>query len=108
MTLSVFFEPSAVEDLHGARDWYEGAVRGLGEDLVDEVWTVINRAVKWPAAAPSSEEAVPGGGTRQVHRAPVRRFPYRVVYVVIGDVLWVAAVAHTRRRPGYWRQRLPR
>jgi plasmid stabilization system protein ParE len=40
------------------------------------------------------------------HRAcPVERFPYRIVYRIAGDFLVVFAVAHTSRRPGYWRRR---
>jgi len=35
----------------------------------------------------------------------VRRFPYRVVYVVLADTIDVIAVAHAKRRPGDWRRR---
>jgi hypothetical protein len=53
---------------------------------------------------------------RQVDAAPLRfailyerdiRFPYRVVYLVVDDAIDVLAVAHAKRRPGYWRRRLP-
>jgi plasmid stabilization system protein ParE len=30
------------------------------------------------------------------------RFPYSIVYYVKGDELRIIAVAHHRRRPGYW------
>ena len=36
----------------------------------------------------------------------VSNFPYRVVYFVQGDLLMIAAVAHAKRRPGYWRERV--
>ena len=36
----------------------------------------------------------------------VNGFPYRVVYFVAGEQLVVVAVAHTKRRPGYWRDRV--
>jgi hypothetical protein len=40
------------------------------------------------------------------HRAcTVIGFPYQVVYRVVEDALIVVAVAHTSRRPGYWRRR---
>jgi plasmid stabilization system protein ParE len=38
-------------------------------------------------------------------RLPLRRFPYSIVYCVFGDVLRVVALAHHKRRPGYWRGR---
>lgn len=36
----------------------------------------------------------------------VAGFPYRVVYFVDDDWLTVVAVAHAKRRPGYWRDRV--
>ncbi|MBX3228609.1 MAG: type II toxin-antitoxin system RelE/ParE family toxin [Labilithrix sp.] len=41
-----------------------------------------------------------------VRSAKVERFPYRVVFLVTGEDVRVLAVAHGRRRPGYWRRRL--
>ena len=35
-------------------------------------------------------------------RFPLRRFPYSVVYRINGEELRVIALAHQRRRPGYW------
>jgi hypothetical protein len=35
----------------------------------------------------------------------LRRFPYSVVYRITERELQVIAVAHGRRRPGYWRIR---
>lgn len=40
-------------------------------------------------------------------RAPVPRFPYTVVYLVVGDAICVVAIAHERRRPGYWQRDRP-
>lgn len=42
------------------------------------------------------------GNTRRVL---LRRFPFFVVYRVRGGDLEIVAVAHARRRPGYWRAR---
>ncbi len=39
------------------------------------------------------------GSTR---RLPLRRFPYNVVYQIRPQEVWVIALAHQRRRPGYW------
>ena len=39
-------------------------------------------------------------GTRR--RYILRRFPYGIIYQVTTDELRVIAVAHHRRRPGYW------
>ena len=42
----------------------------------------------------------------QLHRVcPVRRFPFRIVYRIVENRVLVVAVAHAKRRPGYWRDR---
>jgi len=43
-------------------------------------------------------------GTRR-HLA--RRFPYAVVFAERPDRLLIIAVAHCKRHPDYWRERLP-
>ncbi len=42
------------------------------------------------------------GNTR---RFPLRRFPYNIIYQLKPDEIRVIALAHQRRRPGYWRGR---
>ncbi len=37
---------------------------------------------------------------------PCRGYPYLVAWCTRGDVHLILAVAHTRRRPGYWMVRL--
>lgn len=35
------------------------------------------------------------------------RFPYGVIYVLEPDHVWIVALMHLHREPGYWRERLP-
>ncbi len=42
-----------------------------------------------------------------VRVCPLHRFPFSVYYEVLADRIWVAAVGHQRRRPGYWSSRRP-
>ena len=39
-------------------------------------------------------------------RALSPEFPYSVVYLEQPDHVWIVAVMHTKRRPGYWKKRL--
>ena len=41
-------------------------------------------------------------------RLLVRRFPFAIIYRVIEQRVLVVAIAHQKRRPGYWRRRGPR
>lgn len=43
---------------------------------------------------------------RRVRRYLLHRFPYGIHYVVQDDVVIIVAIAHMRRRPGYWRDRV--
>jgi len=36
----------------------------------------------------------------------MRRFPFSIVYYVADDTIRIVAVAHAKRRPGYWRTRV--
>src|SRR5258708_16445026 len=43
--------------------------------------------------------------TESVRKFGFRKFRYNLIYVVNGDEIVILAVAHHRRRPGYWRGR---
>lgn len=105
MTLDVRFVPEARDELRAAMNWYDSERPGLGEDLLTEVETTLEYVVRWPEIAHRLPIA---GSARHVRRAAVRRFPFGLVYVVIDNSLWVIAVAHGRRRPFYWRDRVDR
>lgn len=76
---------------------------GLGADLADEVGraleAICERPMTWPLW-PGVGEAV------GIRRFLLARFPFAVGYLVEGDEVFVLAVAHLRRRPGYWTNRL--
>ncbi|MGA1987938.1 MAG: type II toxin-antitoxin system RelE/ParE family toxin [Candidatus Sulfotelmatobacter sp.] len=42
-------------------------------------------------------------GTR---RFVIRRFPFSVIYLDDPDLITIIAVAHSKRRPGYWKHRV--
>lgn len=42
----------------------------------------------------------------EVRSKGVETFPYRVVYFVRGESLVIVAIAHAKRRPGYWKDRV--
>lgn len=40
-----------------------------------------------------------------IRRLPLRRFPYSIIYYVRDSDIRILAVAHQRRRPGFWKGR---
>jgi len=95
------FHPDALAEIESARDWYEDKRPGLGGELVDQVERVLERI----EAAPTSFARTPE--TRAARRAMLGRFPYWVVFTVLdSDDVLIVALAHAKRRAGYWRQRV--
>ena len=95
--MRVEFHPAAAEEFTAAVEYYEGALPGLGRRFRDAVRETIDLALDHPEAG-------------SLRRASARHlilsgFPFDLVYLLRGEVLQVLALAHHRRRPGYWRGR---
>ena len=89
--------PEAREDLNNAAAFYEASVPGLGDAFLDDVERAINDIRENPRTG------APIG--RVFRRAILRRFPFTIVYAERDDEIVIVAIAHDRRRPGYWRGR---
>lgn len=97
------FEDEADAEFREAGRWYESRRAGLGIEFFDEVDAALRRIVAFPRAG-APVPRVPGH--LPVRRLAVNRFPYHVVYLDTPDALRVLAIAHDRRKPGYWKCRL--
>lgn len=97
------FEEGAVDELVAATEWYESERLGYGQLFVSEVTEAVERAAEFPSSGAAAEGADPGHDVRVF---PTRRFPCLVVTAIVAGRRAVVAVAHTSRRPGYWRDRL--
>ena len=86
--------PAAREDLNEAAAFYEASVPGLGDAFLDDVERAIESIRESPRIG------APIG--RAFRRAILRRFPFTIVYAEDNDELVIVAIAHDRRRPGYW------
>ena len=91
------FHPAAADEVDDAEAWY-GARNPLAADafraeLTRAVESVQNSPERWPLHV---------AGTRCRH---LRWFPFGLVYRIEVARILVIAVAHQRRKPGYWRER---
>jgi toxin ParE1/3/4 len=96
----VVFHPDAETELRAAIAYYESRRVGLGDEFRSEIEAAVRRIQQNPAAYPTYNVQ----GTR---KCVVRRFPYTLFFTEFESTLWIAAVAHSRRRPGYWASRAP-
>jgi plasmid stabilization system protein ParE len=94
--------PEAEEELAQAAEWYEAKRIGLGVELV----TIVDRAFDEIQDAPLSYAL--WRADRPYRRKVLTRFPYVVFFRTEGDAVEVIAVAHAKRRPGFWLDRVRR
>ncbi len=93
-----FLHPEAEEDLREAAQFYrERAGGSLSQSLFTEFERSVGLLLQHPWLG-----AVWKYGKR---RFVMRRFPYSLIYTVVGEEIRILAVAHHSRRPGYWRGR---
>jgi hypothetical protein len=89
----------AVEEIDHEVDYYESIYVGLGAELEDEIDAALDMILR-----------VPQVGAPWKHRSDRRvfvlsRFPFTLPYQIAGDEIVVLALAHMRKRPGYWSRR---
>lgn len=86
-----------------AIQWYEKRQPGLGDDFSAE-W---ERAFEKIRASPQSFARVEDyTGVHEIRRFHMRRFPYAVIFLCRADEVVILSIAHLRRRPLYWLERL--
>ena len=94
---SVEFHPEAIAEARAAYQWYAERDLSAANAFIAELDHATNQVQSNPERWP-----VHLHGTRKYL---FRRFPYGVVYRVTETAIQVLAVAHGRRRPGYWKAR---
>jgi len=96
--VKIEFLPEADEEFREAARYYESEAAGVGLSFIAAVHKAVDDIVEFPLAT-------------QIHRAGIRKkvlrhFSYNIFYAVETDTIVIAAVAHQRKRPNYWRARL--
>jgi plasmid stabilization system protein ParE len=99
----VRFAPEVSEELAEAVLWYEARRRGLGNEFLAEMESTLPIIGSRPQSFPRLEQVSP---PYEIRRALLPRFPYAIVFLVRVEELRVLAVAHAKRRPGYWLSRV--
>ena len=96
--MRIIVRPAASDEANAGGDWY--AVNS-GERRAAEFAQAVEDALDLIRENPRAGVLL----DRDYRRVLVHRFPYGVIYRVDVDVVVVIAVAHTSRKPGYWRGR---
>lgn len=100
MTFAVVVRPEVDADLREAEAWYEQQEPGLGRKFLQDVVATIDRLLQNPFLYFVRYRR------QQVRWAYARKFPYRVIFSVIGDTVVVYAVIHRARHDRNWKARI--
>jgi plasmid stabilization system protein ParE len=99
VALALEYLEEALLEAEAAARWYAERSPSAALAFSDEIDIAEEAIVQSPEAWPAHDH-----GTR---RYLLRRFPYSVVYRVESTRVLLVAVAHAKRRPGYWKSRVP-
>lgn len=97
MSYSLTVRKEAELDITNAFEYYENQRLGLGHDFllcVEECLSKLERNA-------SHYKII----YKELRRIAVRRFPYRILYLVQGKHIIVTAVFHVRKDPQTWNNR---
>ena len=93
----VEFHDEADHELKAASRYYENRVEGLGERFLDDIEEAIAKIKIFPMAWPVYEE--------EYRRYLLNHFPYGLIYRIDSELIFIIAVTHLQRKPGYWKTR---
>lgn len=99
MAWSIELLPRAEKEMEHAQAWYEARRHGLGGRFLDEADAMLARIAAGPQRFPRWMDDA------RYQRAVLSRFPYVVMFIAYQPTrtVTVVAVAHTSRKPGYWK-----
>lgn len=98
MAASIEFSPDARTEFDNAFDWYAERSTKAAIGFADEV----NRIINMIAAEPQRHART----YANCRLCRLVRYPYCIIYRDENETILIMAIAHTKRRPGYWRDRL--
>ena len=92
--MKVKFSELARAELDDATNFYEAQFKGLGKRFRLEIRNAAARVSEYPKAW-STEQG-------EVRKCLLHKFPYKLLYSIEKDHVFIIAVAHQHRKPDYW------
>jgi plasmid stabilization system protein ParE len=96
--MKVILDKLAILEIDDASEFYELEVPGLGTRFREEVKKGIRRICEYPNAWKKEKGCV--------RRYILHKFPYKIIYSIEKDYIYIIAIAHGHRRPNYWIDRI--
>ena len=92
--MRVVFSKNAALELVDAVDYFNQEHPALGNRSENEVKKAVERISEYPTSW-SLERG-------EIRKYLMHKFPYKLLYSIEKDHLFIIAIAHQHRRPDYW------
>ena len=96
--MKVLFDKLTRLELDDAIQFYEIKEKGLGEKFKHAVKAGVSRICEYPYTWPREKG--------ELQRYLLHKFPYKIIYSVEKNYIYILAIAHCHRRPDYWIDRI--
>ena len=94
---NIVFHPDIEYEVKASFDWYQNQALGLGDDFLTELEIAYQAIVELPDTWPKFQN--------DLRRFLLSKFPFSVIYQTKQKVIYILAVMHNSRKPGYWNER---
>ena len=92
------FMPEARQEFREQIEWYRAQSTDAASAFLRAMRSSVEQIITMPE--------IHAPYLHQTRKASVGPFPVRIVFQARRGVIEIVAVAHAKRKPGYWRERL--
>jgi plasmid stabilization system protein ParE len=92
--MKIIFSKIAKQELDDAVRFYEMEFEGLGKRFRAEIKKAALRISEYPNAWSIEKD--------DIRKCLLHKFPYKLLYSIESDHIFIIAVAHQHRKPDYW------
>lgn len=93
----IVFHPEIASEIKASYNWYQEQASGLGDDFIAELEAAYDAVAELPETWPKFQKGF--------RRYLLTRFPFSIIYKDTNENIFVVAVMHNSRKPGYWLSR---
>ena len=95
--LSIISHPDIEHEVKASYEWYQNQAVGLGDDFLTELEAAYQAIIELPNAWPKFQNGF--------RRFLLSKFPFSIIYRFNKKEIYIVAVMHNSRKPGYWNER---
>ena len=96
--LGIEFHPDVAKEIKSSYQQYQNQADGLGKDYLSELESSFQTIQELPNTWPKFK--------KEFRRFLLSKFPFSVIYQSNENTVFVVAVMHNSRKPGYWNERV--